>query len=794
MTTAVSRPSKKKAYSFDEVIEASAKYLSGDDMAASSWARKYALRDSDNNFIELTPSDMFDRMARALSEVENDKGKWYDIFRKEFEGFNRLVMQGSPMAGLGNPRSVSLSNCFVIPSPKDSIKSIMDSVYKMAQIQAWRGGVGLDISNLRPDGARVSNAASTSSGAWSWCDLFSYVSRMIGQNGRVGALMLTIRCDHPDVIKFIKMKSDLQKVTGANVSVRITDDFMRAVQSDDDFILTYDFDSDKYENIRETVKAREIWGQIINYATKTAEPGILMWDNIIKNSPADLYPEYGFATISTNPCSEIPLCEDDSCRLASINISGLVNDPFTKDAEFNWDGFKNSIEIGVRALDNMIDLDKLPFPEQQEKAENGRRIGLGTHGLADCLSKLNLRYDSDEALEKVDQIYNYLMDMTYAASVELAKERGPFPIWDAEREKDHPFLNRIDPPIRREMAEYGRRNIACLTCAPTGTVSMLSRTSSGIEPVFRTHYERRIKITNGEDKSKADFVDGTGDAWKTHTVYHYSVLEYLNKSADDITKDDMENLPEFFVTSDKIDWRKRIELQSVMQKYIDHGISSTINLPKGTTEKTVAKLYELAWEKGLKGVTIYVDGSRDGVLLSGEDMGNSSIYRKSAPSRPDELEAIVHTVGSNGHSYNIFLGFLRENIYEVFAVKQSDIGAGILDGVSGKIIKRSSKKYDFESDTVIIKKINRHEDDELSSFTRLLSTALRHGVPLETVSEQLHKSKGFISSMAKAINRVISQYAMRDVEINEPCEKCNNPTTYLVKGCRKCKCGWQSCG
>ena len=784
-------PHETSIFTFEQAVEISTEYFNGDDMAASTWVRKYALRDESDQIIESTPADMFDRMAKALSSKERDHEKWFEVFRGQFDRFQKIVMQGSPMAGLGSPKTVSLSNCFVIPSPEDSIKSIFDSIYKMAQIQAYRGGVGLDISNLRPEGSRVTNAASTSSGAWSWCDMFSYVTRMIGQNGRVGALMLTIRCDHPDIMQFIKMKSDLQKVTGANVSIRITDKFMQAVVDDKEIDLYFNFNNKKYEDIKQSMRARDIWDRVTHYATTTAEPGILMWDNIINDSPADLYADLGFATISTNPCSEIPLCADDSCRLASINLTGFVKNPFlintspSMSAYFDWEEFEETIRIGVRILDNIIDLDKLPFKEQEVKAKNGRRIGLGTHGLADCLAKLNIRYDSDQAIEMVDEIYSFLMNKSYDASVGLAVERGPFPIWDPKRETDHQYLNKLDREVRDKMHKHGRRNIAILTCAPTGSVSVVSRTSSGVEPIFRTYYKRRVKLNNAEDRDKADYIDKTGDAWKTYTVYHPAVQQYI-----DIVDGNIDDLPDFFVTSDKIDWERRIEIQATMQNYIDHGIASTINLPKGTTKETVAKLYELAWKKGLKGITVYVDGSRDGVLLTEE----SSIYRKKAPKRPDELEAIVHVVGSNGMTYNVFLGFLHENIYEVFAVRQSVVGVGILDGVKGKIIKRASKHYDFESDTVVVKKINRHEDDELSSFTRLLSTALRHGVPLESVSEQLHKSKGFVSSMAKAINRVISQYAER-VELSEPCPKCKCETTILVKGCQKCKnCDWANCG
>lgn len=794
-----------------EVIQMALPFFNNNHMASETWARKYALRstEKDDNgellLLETTPEDMWKRCAAALAsnEKEEEQDFWYKKFLDQLHGFKKLVLQGSPMAGLGNPKKVSLSNCYVIPSPEDNIKSIIDSAYKMAQIQAYRGGVGVDVSKLRPEGAPVSNAANTSSGAWSWCDLYSYVSRMIGQNGRVGALMITMSVDHPDILKFISMKSDLQKVTGANVSVRITDEFMRAVQDDDEFILRFDFNNDKYEDIRTPIKARQLWDEIVSNATNFAEPGILMWDNIIHNSPADAYADSGFKTISTNPCSEIPLCQYDSCRLASINLTGFVKNSFTDQATFDFDTFRETIQVGVRALDNIVDLDKFPFPEIEHTAKQGRRIGLGTHGLADCLAKLKIKYDSVEGIEFASRLYEFKANVAYGYSVELAKEKGPFPIYDSAREEGHAFLSRLDGRVLSDMQKYGRRNIALLTCAPTGTVSMVScpngtdvgawGVSSGIEPMYKSHYFRNVKITHAEDRSEADFIDDTGDAFKTHIVCHASVLEYLGKHADEVSKEELNDLPYFFVDAENIDWRNRITMQAAMQVWIDHGISSTINLPKGTSVDTVSQLYMHAWEHGLKGVTIYVDGSRSGVLVS-EANKSGAIQRKNAPERPDELDAIVHVIGTNGHTYNVYLGFYGENIYEVFAVKKSSIGIGVIDGLKGKIVKRASKIYDFETDNGIIRHINNHEDDEIAAFTRLLSTSLRYGVPIEIISEQLSKSKGTIVSMAKAINRVISQYAVEEIKVNEPCERCHSTETYMVKGCRKCKCGWSACG
>lgn len=778
---------KQKTYNLKEAINSSTKWFNGDDMAATAWAKKYALRDLDGNIVECTPDDMFDRMAKALASVETDKDKWKKIFRKQLSGFNKLVMQGSPMAGLGNPRRISLSNCFVIESPTDSIQGIYKSVGKMAQIQAYRGGVGVDVSSLRPEGSGVSNAAGSSSGAWSWCDQYSYTTRKVGQRGRVGALMLTMRVDHPDIINFIKMKSNKKLVTGANVSVRITDKFMKAVEEDGDIELWFDFDEDsKYKNISKKVKAREIWNEIIYQATTTAEPGILMWDNIINGSPADCYRDDGFVTVSTNPCSEIPLCPNDACRLASVHLPGFVIDPFCPNARFDFESLAETIEVGVRALDNVVELDKLPFLEQEEMSRKGRRIGLGTHGLADCLLKLNIAYDSNEAIEFIDDLYGFIKNTTYDSSIELAKEKGPFSVYDPEKEKENSFIQNLDANVREKMEIHGRRNIALLTCAPTGTVSMMSQSSSGIEPIFQYSYVRRVKLVHGEDHSKADFVDEVGDAWVEHIVYHHALGEYAQKMGMKI-EDLLKNLPDTFTTSDCIDWDRRIDIQATMQKHIDHGISSTINLPKGTSEEIVGRLYMLAWKKGLKGVTVYVDGSRSGVLVSKSNLSTS---------RPKELDSVVHVAGSNGNSYNVIIGFLDGSIYEIFCLKQSEVG--LIDGIKGKIVKHKGKtgaRYDFESGPIAIREINRYEDSEISAFTRLLSTALRHGVPLEAISEQLFKSRGSVTHIAKSLNRVLSKYAgdIKGIPCANP--ECNSTNTIMQEGCLKClDCGNGKCG
>lgn len=760
-------------------------------IAASSFIKKYALRRGKNDFIESTPDQMHDRMALALAEVEEDKNKWFKIFREQLDGFRKVVPQGSPMASLGNPyQTMTLSNCYVLPIEADTLEAIFKTLYEMGKLQAYRGGVGIDVTPLRPEGAKVSNAAQESTGAWSWCSLFSMVTRMIGQQGREGALMLSIDVKHPDVMNFIRMKSDLGAVTGANVSVRLSDEFMRAVKNDETFDLTFEFNNDEYAPIINTIKARDLWDQIIHYAATTGEPGLLMWDNIIRRSPADAYADVGFRTISTNPCAEIPLCAYDSCRLTSLNLTGFVRNPFTPAAEFAWDEFDESVAVGVRMLDNMVDLDtNNPFDDQTKAALNGRRLGLGTHGLADMLIMLGYKYDSDEAIAFVDKVFEALKVNAYNASIELAKERGPFPVWDWNKEKDNEFIRDLPDWLKEKMAVYGRRNIALLTCAPTGTVSLVSRTSSGIEPIFQLDYNRRVKINNDSDEIPDSIDEETGDKWKHYRVVHPMAERYMKATGCTLEELKAEDI---WVTASSIDWEKRVKIQGVITNHLDHSASSTINLPRDTSPEVVGNIYMKAWELGLKGITVYVEGSRGGVLVS-DDM-------KNAGKRPKILDAVAHTVGSNGSTYTVFIGFHNDTPYEVFCVHKNI--ANITDGVEGKIIKVARGKYTFvagEPDEdgeypLVINKINKYEGTEVSAFTRLLSTALRYGSPPEKISEQLAKAKGTITSTAKAINRVLAKYVKAVTGLR--CTECGSVDSMIYEeACFKCKdCDYSRCG
>ncbi|MED5338900.1 MAG: adenosylcobalamin-dependent ribonucleoside-diphosphate reductase, partial [Pseudomonadota bacterium] len=560
-------------------------YFNKDELATNVFLTKYALKNKKGEFVEKTPDDMHKRLAKEFARMENKFGgknklsekKIYDLLR----GFKYIVPQGSPMMGIGNNYvNVSLSNCVVVESPGDNISSIMDAGKELANLFKRRCGVGLDISNLRPENTPVNNSAGTTTGAWSFADFYSYVCRMIGQNGRRGALMITMDIRHPDIEKFVEMKHDLSKVTGANISVKITNDFMNAVEKDNSFALRFPVvaDGNSYA-IAKKIEARDLWKKIVDSATKTAEPGILMWDNITKYLPAESYQEEGFQTICTNPCSEIPLSAYDSCRLISINLKNFVKDKFTKNAYFDLEKFKEVVKTGMRLSDDLVELEieKLEniiaiadAPDEKKlwgkllsACKKGRRTGLGTHGLADTLACLNMAYDSPTALRTIDNIYATLKNSAYKESCALARERGAFEVFDWEKEKNNLFIKSLAPALQELIAKYGRRNISILTNAPTGSVSIMSQTSSGLEPVFRNSYIRRRKLSHNEKDVKADFVDELGDKWLEYKVYHHNVQEWIDLYSG-------KEVPEFFVTSDKIDWEKRVEIQSVIQKHIDH--------------------------------------------------------------------------------------------------------------------------------------------------------------------------------------------------------------------------------
>lgn len=818
-------------YSYSEAYEASKKYFNGNELAAKVFVDKYALRDNNDIFIELTPDAMHDRLAGEFARIDHDKyglnyQERFDVYRSSLNKFERIVAQGSPMSALGNPYQVmSASNCVVIESPEDNMGSIMDAAKNLAQLYKRRCGVGLDLSTLRPEGAKVNNAARTTSGAWSFADLFSFITRMVGQNSRRGALMLTLDVHHPDVTKFATMKRDLTKVTGANISIKLSNRFLEAVTNDTEYEQYWPLEGEKKISIK--VRARNVWNVIVESATKTAEPGLIMWDNMLDNLPAHCYPD--FKTISTNPCSEIALSAFDSCRLISINLTGYVRNPFSKDASFDVKLFKQDIATTQQMADNLVDLElelinkiKKSCEKGQEQelwnklykaGESGRRTGVGTHGLADALAQLRIRYDSDDAIEMVDKIYKTLRDTAYETSSDLAKVRGSFPVYDSELEQKCEFIKRLPKSIKDKMKDQGRRNISLLTQAPTGSVSILSKVgnfdsynvSSGVEPVFRNSYTRRKKINHDDQNTQTDFTDVMGDKWQEFTIFHSNVQNYLSMHGG--KKED--KLPAYFITSDDINADKRVKLQGTEQQYLDHSISSTINLPKGTTPEIVGDIYLKAWKSGLKGITVYVDGSRDGVLVESKTITETipkDIQIVHAPKRPTELSCDIKKVKVQGEGWTIFVGLLNGKPYEIFGGLSSHIDIPN-KCKSGKLIKNGKingiATYNLvigvDDDQMMIKDIvNVFENANFGALTRTVSLALRHGTPAQYIVEQLQKDKySDMTSFSKVMARVLKSYITDGTKsTDKTCPSCSKENTIIYQeGCLVCtSCGWSRCG
>ena len=804
----------------DEVREATLEYFSGDELATNVFMTKYCLRNKKGNFAEKTPDDMHKRLAKEFARMEDKfiTRKSNHLTEEEIysflKDFQYVVPQGSPMMGIGNDYvNVSLSNCVVVDNPQDSVSSIMDAGKDLANLFKRRCGVGLDISDLRPEGAPVNNSARTTTGAWSFADFYSYVCRMIGQNGRRGALMISLDIRHPDIEAFVKMKQDLTKVTGANVSVKISDRFMEAVENNESFTLQFPVDADEPEYTIET-DATSLWNTIIESATKTAEPGLLMWDNITKNLPAHAYPE--FKTRTTNPCGEIPLSAYDSCRLVSLNLKSLVKNSFEKNADFDFNKLREIAAVGMRLSDDLVELElekldkirrvadtadeKALWGKLFGAASNGRRTGLGTHGLADALASLNLAYDSDEALVIVEKIYRTLRDAAYEESVYLAQERGAFPAFDWSVEENNEFIQRLPEELKQLIAEHGRRNISILTNAPTGSVSIMSQTSSGLEPVFRNSYTRRRKLSHNEQEAEADYVDDLGDRWVEYEVFHHNAKAWLDWQPFD----DPGPLPAFFVEADSIDWTKRVALQSVIQQSIDHSISSTINLPKGTAPALVGELYMQGWRQGLKGITVYVDGSRSGVLISDKEEDESFPQHK-APKRPIELPCNIHHTTIQGEKWVIMVGLMDGKPYEVMGGLATliEIPRAKAEGILVKHPRKTMNSiYDLQvgtnGDTIIIKDLVKAFDNpNQSGFTRMISLGLRHGANIQYVVEQLQKDRDSdMFSFAKCVARVLKSYIPDGQEATEKtCTECSTEGLVYVEGCVTCRnCGFAKCG
>ena len=810
-------------YNREEVYDSTLEYFDGDELATNVWMTKYALRDKEGEYQEKTPDDMHRRLASEFARVEKKFNSGHELNEEQIynylKNFKYIVPQGSPMMGIGNDYvNVSLSNCVVVASPEDNISSIVDSGKELANLFKRRCGVGLDISNLRPDGTTVNNSAGTTTGAWSFADFYSYVCRMIGQNGRRGALMITMDVRHPDIEQFVTMKHDLTKVTGANVSIKISDDFMEAVRDKQSFTLQFPVGSDEPTHTKE-VDAAALWEIIVESATKTAEPGLLMWGNIEKTLPAECYADVGFKTICTNPCAEIPLSAYDSCRLISINLKNFVDAPFTNKASFDFKKFSEVVRASMRLSDDLVtlEIEKLEniidvcdtadevelWQKLKSAALDGRRTGLGTHGLADALACLQLAYDSDEAIEMVSNIYGSLRNESYRESVILARERGSFPVFDSSKEVNNIYLRDLPSDIRAMMHQYGRRNISILTNAPTGSVSILSQTSSGLEPVFRNSYTRRRKLETSE-YTPDDFVDDLGDHWKEFKVYHHNVQQWREIN-DFHTGETTDELPEFFVESDQIDWLKRIEIQSAIQKNIDHAISSTINLPKETSTDVVSELYLEAWRQGLKGVTIYVDGSRTGVLVTNDSVESEEFPQHAAPKRPDLLDCDIHHTTIKGDKWVVLVGLMDSKPYEVLAGEASliEIPKRYDKGTLTKHnFKTKNNRYDltfgYNGDSITVKDVVKAFDNPTdAAFTRMISLGLRHGAEVKFMVEQLQKDKeSDMFSFSRCIARILKNY-IEDGEVpsDKICTECGAESLIYQDGCVTCSsCGYAKCG
>ncbi|RAJ13907.1 adenosylcobalamin-dependent ribonucleoside-diphosphate reductase [Arenibacter echinorum] len=841
----------QKTYSQEEAFNASLKYFKGDDLAARVWVNKYALKDSEGNIYELTPDDMHHRIAKEISRIEqkypnalNEK-QVFDLIKN----FKYIVPQGSPMAGIGNPFQIaSLSNCFVIGNEgqSDSYGGIMKIDQEQVQLMKRRGGVGHDLSHIRPKGSPVKNSALTSTGLVPFMERYSNTTREVAQDGRRGALMLSVSINHPDAEDFIDAKMEQGKVTGANVSVRMDDDFMKAVESGQPYTQKFPVQSPN-PKVSKTIDAQKLWGKIVHNAWQSAEPGILFWDTIINESVPDCYSDLGYKTISTNPCGEIPLCPYDSCRLLAINLFSYVEQPFTDNATFNFKLFKEHIAAAQRIMDDIIDLEleKVDVilkkikedPELddtkaveynlwtniKEKAQQGRRTGIGITAEGDMLAALGLRYGSEEANQFSIEVHKTIALEAYRASVHTAKDRGAFQIFDAEREKNNPFILRLkeaDEKLYYEMLEYGRRNIALLTIAPTGTTSLMTQTTSGIEPVFLPVYKRRRKVNPNDKNVRIDFVDEVGDSWEEYLVFHHKFKQWMSVKGIDTEKNYsleelqkiVESSPYFKATSNDVDWLSKVRLQGAVQKWVDHSISVTINLPNDVSEELVGKLYLEAWKAGCKGVTVYRDGSRSGVLISNDPKKseNEETLTHFPTKRPQILEADVVRLQNNKEKWIAFIGLINDQPYEIFTGMADDedgilIPRWVNDGVILKSRNEDgSSRYDFQYKNkrgykTTIEGLSHKFNPEYWNYAKLISSTLRHGMPIEKVVDlinSLQLDSESINTWKNGVARSLKRYVADGTEAKgQKCDSCNSKNLIYQEGCLTCKdCGSSKCG
>ncbi|MCX7697214.1 MAG: adenosylcobalamin-dependent ribonucleoside-diphosphate reductase [Bacteroidales bacterium] len=837
----------KKIYTFEEALAKAIEYFHGDQLAASVWVNKYALKDSEGNIYESTPDEMHWRIAREIHRIEKKYPHPLSVeeIYEVLKDFKYIIPQGSPMAGIGNPfQVVSLSNCFVIGYENaDSYGGILKIDEEQVQLMKRRGGVGHDLSHIRPKGSPVKNSALTSTGVVPFMERYSNSTREVAQDGRRGALMLTISIKHPDAESFIDAKVEQGKITGANISVKIDDEFMRAVLNDTEYIQKYPIDSNNPKFTR-TIRAIELWKKIIHNAWKSAEPGILFWDTIIRESIPDCYADLGFKTVSTNPCGEIPLCPYDSCRLLAINLYSYVEKPFTSNAYFNFTLFKKHVALAQRIMDDIIDLelekidailqkiDSDPEPDElkqternlwlkiKDKAIQGRRTGIGVTAEGDMLAALGLRYGSDAAIAFSEKVHKTLAVEAYRSSIMLAAERGPFPIFDFEREKNNPFLNRLfdaDPSLKEVMQKYGRRNISLLTIAPTGSVSILTQTTSGIEPVFLPVYTRRRKVNPNDKNVRITFTDEVGDHWEEYLVFHPKFLTWLQVNNYDVEKIKQNFSPELIkeliekspyhqATAADVDWVAKVKMQGVIQKWVDHSISVTINLPEHVSEELVDTLYRTAWESGCKGVTVYREGSRSGVLVSSSKKQEDAFIETKAPKRPKKLEAAVVRFLNENEEWIAVVGLLNNRPYEIFTGKADNfiIPTYVKNGWVIKEKKPGEKaRYDFEyidkdGYLITMRGLSRTFKPEYWNYAKLISGVLRHGMPLPKVIdlvENLRFDNESINTWRTGVVRALKQFIPNGTKAKGSCPQCGQETLAYQEGCLTCSsCGYSKCG
>ncbi len=839
-----------QTYSYDEAHEASLVYFDGDELAARVWVSKYALKDSYGNIYEKTPADMHARIASELARIEAlyPNPLSFDEIYHLLDNFRYVVPQGSPMTGIGNNYQVaSLSNCFVIglEGKPDSYGGVIKIDEEQVQLMKRRGGVGHDLSHIRPKGTPVKNSALTSTGLVPFMERYSNSTREVAQDGRRGALMLTVSIKHPDSEKFIDAKMTEGKVTGANVSVRIDDAFMQAAIDHVPYRQQFPVDSDHPEITKET-DATALWAKIVHNAWKSAEPGVLFWDTIKRESLPDCYADLGFQTISTNPCGEIPLCPYDSCRLLAINLYSFVENPFTPDAKFNFELFRDYVGKAQRLMDDIIDLEKEKIdqilakiesdPETEEvkqternlwhkirtKTLKGRRTGVGTTGEGDMLAALGLRYGTTEATDFSESVHKALALAAYRSSEIMARERGAFEIFDPQREIDNPFMKRLaeaDPQLVEDIRKNGRRNIACLTIAPTGTTSLMTRTSSGIEPVFMPVYKRRRKVNPNDAKVRVDFVDESGDAFEEYIVYHPRFITWMKVNGieirPDYTQEELDSLvarsPYYKATANDVDWLEKVRMQGRVQKWVDHSISVTINLPSDVTEELVGRLYVEAWRCGCKGCTVYRDGSRAGVLVAAEKKKPAPIIMEPhVAKRPIELEADVVRFQNNKEKWIAFVGLMNGKPYEIFTgLADDDDGIFCPKSIThGKIIKavddKGVKRYDFQfinkrGYKTTIEGLSDKFNPEYWNYAKLISGVLRYGMPIDQVLKLvggLELDSQSINTWKMGVERALKKYLPNGTKAaGQTCPNCGHETLIYQEGCLICtSCGASRCG